>query len=190
MNKALFINGSPHKKGATAKTLNLIQAKIDSSHKTELIHAYDLQISPCLGCFNCRPDKKCILPKDDGHILGDKLKEADLLVLGTPSYWSNMPAPLKVIFDRNVSVLEYCLDKPPVPNMIGKKAIIAMTCASDESRSESDSQFPLLQSNLQYILGNSGYEIIGIIKASSSYDFEKNITNINEQIELIKMHSI
>lgn len=187
--KALIINGSPHKNGATAKTLNLLKTKIEKTHETEIVHAYELNIKPCIACFACRPDKSCILPKDDGHLIGDKLNESDLLVLGTPSYWSNMPTPLKVIFDRNVSVLEYCLDKPPVPNMVGKKAILVLTCASDESRSESDSQFPLLQSNLQYILGNSGYDIIDTIKVPSSYDFEKNVTRIKQQIDLLKMHS-
>lgn len=180
--KALIINGGPHKNGSTMKTLNLIRDKISSNYEFEIIHAYDLKIKPCLGCFKCRPDNDCILPKDDGHLIGNKLKEADLLVIGTPSYWSNMPAPLKLIFDRNVSILEHCLDKPPLPNMVGKKALLAVTCASDEIRSENDLQFPLLISNLHYILNNSGYDIIDTIKIHSSWNFDNNLKDIEQRI--------
>jgi multimeric flavodoxin WrbA len=142
--KTLILNGSPHKNGATASVLKMVTEKIEDSIEYKWFNAYDLKIKPCQGCLGCRPDKVCVLPEDDGHLLGRELKEADLLIVGTPSYWSNLPAPLKVIFDRNVSVLEYCLDKPPIPNMTGKQAILVVTCASASPRSEEDNQFPLL----------------------------------------------
>lgn len=185
--KALIINGSPHKNGSTSKALNMLIDKIQKDYKFELIHAYDLKIKPCIGCLSCRPDKTCIQSKDDGHLLGDKLKESDLLVIGTPSYWSNLPAPLKAIFDRNVSTLEYCLDKPPVPKMTGKKAIVIVTCASDESRSVNTNQLPLLITNLHYILENSGYDIVDTIKIHSSWNFDNNYNTINEKINNINI---
>ncbi len=185
--KALIVNGSPHKNGPTAKALSMIVDRIKNSYEYELIHAYDLDVKPCIGCLKCRPDKKCILPGDDGHSVGDKLKNSDLLVIGTPSYWSNMPAPLKVIFDRNVSTLEYCLDKPPVPNMVGKKALLVVTCASDDIRSEDDLQFPLLISNIHYILNNSGYDIIDTIKISSSWSFDNKADTIKKRIMNIEL---
>jgi len=168
--KTLVVNGSPHKNGATASVLNMIVDKIKNSIEYEWLNAYDLQIKPCQCCMGCRPDKVCVLPEDDGHRIGKKLKEADLLLVGSPSYWSNMPAPLKVIFDRNVSVLEYCLDKPPVPNMTGKRAIIVGTCASAEPRSEEGNQLPLLVKNLSYILEASGYSILQVVKLASSWE--------------------
>ncbi len=183
--KALIINGSPHKNGATAKALQLGIDTIKEHYHPEYVHAYDLRIKPCLGCMKCRPDKECILPKDDGHALGDKLKDAELLVIGTPSYWSNMPAPLKVIFDRNVAVLEYCLDKPPVPNMVGKKALLFVTCASDEQRSDDALQLPLLIANMHYILKSSGYDIIGTHKIHSSWNFEQHEASLQETLSTI-----
>ncbi len=185
--KALIINGSPHKNGPTAKALNMISEKIKNNYECELIHSYELAVKPCMGCFKCRPDKECILTRDDGHMVGDRLKESDLLVIGTPSYWSNMPAPLKVIFDRNVAVLEYCLDKPPVPNMTGKKALVVVTCASDEAGSETARQLPLLITNLHYILNSSGYDIIDTVKIPSSWNFDYNADKIRERINNIVM---
>jgi multimeric flavodoxin WrbA len=185
--KALLLNGSPHKNGPTAKFLGVLIHKIKADYECQVVHAYDLKIRPCIGCLKCRPDKECVLPLDDGHLMGDRLKESDLLVIGTPSYWSNMPAPLKVIFDRNVSTLEYCLDKPPVPNMTGKKAIVAVTCASDEIRSENPAQLPLLITNIHYILRSSGYEILDTVKIHTSWDFDNRLDAISERVDQIRI---
>ncbi len=178
--KTLVINGSPRKNGATASLLDMVVNQIKESIEYKWVNAYDLNIEACKGCMGCRPDKVCILPEDDGHRIGKKLKEADLLIVGSPSYWSNLPSPLKVIFDRNVSVLEYCLDKPPIPNMTGKKAIIVATCASPEPRSEENNQLPLLVKNLSYILERSGYSIPQVVKLASSRD----IAHTKDEIRL------
>ncbi len=184
---ALLINGSPHKNGATARVLCMISEHIKENYSCDFINAYDLKIRPCFGCMKCRPDKECILPSDDGHAIGKKIKDADLLVVGSPSYWSNMPAPLKLVFDRNVSTFEYCLDKPPLPNMTGKNAIIAATCASDETRSNSPYQLTLLAENLNYILKSSGYNVIKTLKVHSSWNIEQYAPYIKNQIEQIKL---
>jgi multimeric flavodoxin WrbA len=185
--KTLVLNGSPRKNGATASILNMIVNKLRKSIEYEWFNASDLKIKPCQGCMACRPDKVCILPEDDGHLLGDKLNEADLLILGSPSYWGNLPSPLKVIFDRNVSVLEYCLDKPPIPNMTGKSAILVVTCASAEPRSEEDNQLPLLVKNLYKILAGSGYKILQIIKLASSWEIEFKQNEIKAYVESIDL---
>lgn len=185
--KTLVLNGSPHRNGATSSVLNMVVDKIKDSIEYEWLDAYDLQIKPCQGCMGCRPDKTCVLPQDDGHLVGEKLKEADLLVVGSPSYWSNLPAPLKVIFDRNVSVLEYCIDKPPIPNMTGKQAILVVTCASAEPRSEEDNQLPLLIQNLYKILAGSGYSILQVIKLPSSWGIGTKKDEINAFVESIDL---
>ncbi len=183
--KTLVLNGSPHKNGATASILNMVVEKIKDSIEYEWIDAYDLLIKPCQGCMGCRPDKVCVLPEDDGQLVGQKLKEADLLIVGSPSYWSNLPSPLKVIFDRNVSVLEYCLDKPPIPNMTDKQAILVVTCASAAPRSEEDNQFPLLIQNLKKILAGSGYTILQVVKLPSSWEIGFKKDEIKAYVENI-----
>ncbi len=180
--KTVVLNGSAKRKGATGSTLTWITEELSEHIDLEWINTFDLSVRPCVGCMQCRPDKRCALPEDDGHRIGDLLKEADLLIVGSPSYWSGMPAPLKVLFDRNVSVLEYCLDKEPVPNMVGKKAIAVATCASPEPRSNDEDQLPLLEKNMTYILDNSGYEVIDTLKISSSWNFANSEVQIKEQI--------
>jgi len=54
--------------------------------------------------MKCRPDSECILPEDDAHIIRQKIRAADGLVVGTPTHWGNMSAQRKLLFDRNVPV--------------------------------------------------------------------------------------
>ena len=135
--------------------------------------------------MGCRPDKLCVLPEDDGHRMGRALAGSELLVLGVPSYWSGMPAPLKSVFDRNVATLEYCLDKPPVPRMTGKKALLVISCASDAIHGELARQLPLLAENLEYLLSNSGYDMIAAIRIYDSWDFSKSRDRVREELSLI-----
>ncbi len=183
--QALLLNGSARKNGATGSTLSWIAEHISDTIETTVVDCFDLSVKPCLGCMGCRPDKRCVLPEDDGHRVGDLLVQSDLLIVGSPSYWSNMPAPLKVLFDRNVAVLEYCLDRAPTPNMIGKKAIIVATCASPEPRSSEADQLPLLTKNISYILESSGYEIISSLQIGESWNFLSHETAIRKKIQAI-----
>ena len=180
--KALIINGSPHRHGATATALRLVEEHIQGRYDIAFEHAYELEIKPCRGCMGCRPDRACVLPLDDGHRMGQELQASDLLVLGVPSYWSNLPAPLKVLFDRNVSALEYCLDKPPVPNMVGRRAVVVVSCASDETRCANPDQLPLLVANLRYIVESAGYELVDIIQIPSSWNREAHLPATSERI--------
>jgi hypothetical protein len=105
----LIINASPRNKGITSLLLNEIEATINPSRNVvEVVRIQELDIKPCMGCLKCRPDKTCILPQDDAHILAEKIKESDLLIIGSPVYWGNMPGTLKIFFDRNVPLFEYC----------------------------------------------------------------------------------
>ncbi|MBW1702396.1 MAG: flavodoxin family protein, partial [Deltaproteobacteria bacterium] len=68
---------------------------------------------------------------DDAHIIGKKIKEADGLIIGTPTHWGNMSAQLKLLFDRNVPV--FMGEKPngmPMPKQKGKPAAIITACTT------------------------------------------------------------
>jgi len=101
--KVLIINASPRKEGITSTLIEEINASIKSIHNVETVRIQDLNIKPCLGCLKCRPDKVCVLPKDDAHMLAEKIKDSDILIIGSPVYWGNMPGTLKILFDRIVS---------------------------------------------------------------------------------------
>ncbi len=105
--KTLILHGSPRKQGVTSQILDHFLTQLENHHEVENLHIHDQEIKPCIGCLKCRPDKRCVLPHDAAHDIAQKVDQADLLVIGFPTYWGNMPGPLKNLFDRCVPTFEY-----------------------------------------------------------------------------------
>lgn len=127
--KVLIINGSPRRNGKIQQMM--AYAESVGGTGAELVNLYDLKISPCRACMQCREGGACILPQDDAHLLAEKINRADLLIIGSPTHWGNMSSALKTMFDRMV-----CLFMGegrmgiPIPKQKGKKAIIVVTCTT------------------------------------------------------------
>ena len=99
--KALILNGSPHPQGVVVQALRtaadtLRQAGAD----IEWIDVYRTEFRPCTGCMQCRATNVCPLPRDAAHAVGERIRQAGLLVVGTPTYWGGMSARLKMLFER------------------------------------------------------------------------------------------
>ncbi|MEN6535544.1 MAG: flavodoxin family protein, partial [Bryobacteraceae bacterium] len=129
--KLLVLNGSPKKDGTVATLLRAVVEGAAPKHEVEWIDLYDLTMQPCLGCMKCRPDGECCLPEDDAHRVGRKIREADGLIVGTPTYWGNMSSQLKTLFDRIVpAIISQQPNGIPVPRHRGKHAVIATACTT------------------------------------------------------------
>ena len=102
--KILVLNGSPRKNGTVVSLLKSITESISTEQNIDWIDVYKLDMKFCKACMVCRENGTCILPEDDAHIVGKKIQHADALIIGTPTHWGNMCAPLKLLFDRNVPV--------------------------------------------------------------------------------------
>jgi putative NADPH-quinone reductase len=173
----LIIHASPRRKGVTSTLLSEIEASIDSSHKIETIRIYDLKMNPCIGCMKCRPDKTCILPRDDAHVLAEKVRWSDFIIIGCPVYWGNMPGTLKLFFDRNVPLFEYAEAKAiryiPKPQLRGKRAALVVSCVAPFPYNLLRSQSRGTIGALRTILKAAGVRIEWVLNVSDSYNFEK-----------------
>jgi putative NADPH-quinone reductase len=174
----LIINASPRRKGVTSTLLDEVKRVINPTYRIDTVRIHDLEIRPCIGCLKCRPDKPCVLPKDDANILAEKIKEADLLILGSPVYWGNMPGTLKLFFDRSVPLFEYCEARAvlrlPKPQLKGKKAILIVSVGSPFPYSLLPSQSRGAIRSLKTVLSAGGIKIVSIINVSNTFNFEKN----------------
>jgi NAD(P)H-dependent FMN reductase len=127
--KVLILNGSPRREGLISQMLALISEDIDKEYEQETFFVNSLNIKPCIGCMNCRSALKCALPEDDATCIAEKIKDTDILVIGSPCYWGNMNGQLKVLFDRMVYVMMGERENGiPIPLNKGKRAIIVSTC--------------------------------------------------------------
>lgn len=94
--KTLFISGSP-RSGNTEFILNKIYKETKGSK--ELVLLRNLNIKHCVGCLHCETHKKCAI-SDNMKKLYKKLANADLIVIGTPNYFDNVPGLMKDFIDR------------------------------------------------------------------------------------------
>ena len=175
--KVLIINASPRRKGVTATLLAEIEAALGSAHEVETVRIHDLNIKPCIGYLKCRPDKICILPRDDAHVLAEKVRGADFLIIGCPVYWGNMPGTLKLFFDRNVPLFEYCEAKAvryiPKPQLRGKRAALVVSSIAPFPFNLLRSQSRGTIGALRTILRAGGVRIEAVLNVPDSFNFEK-----------------
>lgn len=98
------------KNGATATILNEMyqQLKKYSDVDVQMVHVADLEMNHCVGCGNCYKTGKCIY-KDDIEKLSLNIGTADGVILGSPTYASNVSGQMKVVIDRGHFVIEQLL---------------------------------------------------------------------------------
>jgi len=175
--KVLTIHASPRRKGVTSTLLSEIEAAIIREHEVKTLRIQDLNIRPCIGCMKCRPDKTCILPKDDSDMLAEQIRWSDFFIIGCPVYWGNMPATLKLFFDRNVPLFEYAEAKAiryfPKPRLKGKRAALVVSSVGPFPFNLMRSQSRGTISSLRTILKAGGVKIESVLNVSDSFNFDK-----------------
>ena len=103
--KAMFVNGSPRKNWNTAKMLdNAIQGATEAGAECEMVHLYDINFHGCKSCFACKLKNSktngiCAI-KDDLRPVLERARQCDVLVLGSPVYYSYPTGDLRSFMER------------------------------------------------------------------------------------------
>ena len=98
--KVLLINGSPHSHGCTATALNEVAKTLNENGvETELIQVGHLDVRGCIACGQCRKLGHCVF-NDIVCEVGEKFKEADGIVVGSPVYYASANGTLTSFLDR------------------------------------------------------------------------------------------
>ena len=84
--RILFINGSPNKTGNTAQ----LAEKLLGGRKSETLNLTDYRIGSYGQNFS----------DDELDIVISKMKEADVIVIGSPLYWHNICGSVRNVLDR------------------------------------------------------------------------------------------
>ncbi len=101
--KVVAFNGSPRKDGNTAILIKHVLKVIeDEGIETELIQLAGETIHGCNACRTCYETKneRCILAEDKVNEYVQKMKNADGIILGSPTYFSMMTPEMKALIDR------------------------------------------------------------------------------------------
>ncbi|MCX5838705.1 MAG: flavodoxin family protein [Deltaproteobacteria bacterium] len=102
MNVVAF-NGSARAKGNTAILLNVALDELGKEGiKTELVTLAGKTIPGCRACYKCfkKADGHCVVTGDIVNECIDKMRAADGILLGSPTYFSDITAGMKALIER------------------------------------------------------------------------------------------
>jgi len=101
--KVVALNGSARKGGNTAILLGYVLKELENEgFATELIEMSGAKIHGCLACRECsrNKDRRCGQKNDMGNAYIEKMEQADGILLGSPTYVSDVTAEMKALIDR------------------------------------------------------------------------------------------
>ncbi len=106
MKNALCIIGSPSRNGSTSKLIaEAALGLADAGFAVNTFHLADLHIGYCTGCNGCAATRRCV-QRDDMDLLLAQLMDADVVCIGSPSWWGDVPAQLKTFIDRSLPLCD------------------------------------------------------------------------------------
>lgn len=100
--KVVAFNGSPKKEGNTYAALKIVCDKLElSGIDTEIVHVGNKVIRGCLACNQCVKNKnECCVIDDEVNDWIQKMKEADGILLGSPTHYASIAGTMKSFLDR------------------------------------------------------------------------------------------
>ena len=101
MAKVLAVNGSPRHDGNTAHMLkSVLEVCEKSGLETELYQAGGREVRGCRACHACRTHPGRCAGDDWVNELYEKMVGADAVLLGSPTYFSDLTPEMKAVIDR------------------------------------------------------------------------------------------
>ncbi|BDG06901.1 flavodoxin family protein [Anaeromyxobacter paludicola] len=101
--KVVAFNGSARKDGNTAILLRRVLGELEREGiETEVVHLAGQPIHGCTGCRRCgaRKDRHCARGDDAVNGFIDKMLAADGVLLGSPTYFTDVSTEMKALIDR------------------------------------------------------------------------------------------
>lgn len=101
--KVVAFNGSARKGGNTAILLNTVMAALNQEAiETEMVQLAGQPLQGCIACYKCfkKKDGTCAVEKDLFNECYQKMKEADGILLGSPTYFADVSAATRALIER------------------------------------------------------------------------------------------
>ena len=105
--KVVAFNGSPRKNGNTSYLLKTVLKTMENNGiETEFIQVGGKPLHGCMACFKCaeNQDRKCSITNDKLNEYLEKMIESDAILVGSPTYFSDMSSETKALLDRSCFV--------------------------------------------------------------------------------------
>lgn len=123
--KIVILNGSQRANGNCYRFSNKANEILKKHHDVKQFNLMECNILNCHGCLCCEDGEECGICDDYSKHICPALKEADLIIIASPTYF-NMPSSVLVnLMDRTNNLCEYLSSNP-------KKALVYLVGQTDE----------------------------------------------------------
>lgn len=168
--KIIIINGSPRKNGATANILHIIEEKlIKNGVDTKFVNLSEITMKHCAGCCSCYRTGHCYID-DDAEKLSKEIEKSDGIVIGSPTYASNVSGYLKQFIDRGHFVIEQLLHNK-----------YAITVATGENYGSNDTS-KILTKLINYSGGKISGKLVFNVPFNEMIHLNKNLIKRSENV--------
>lgn len=100
--RVVMVDGSPRTPANTTQLLDLMQGELAPATEVDRVRIADYQVAPCKGCGECEKEGHKCSTQDDMASLLARVKSADAIVFGSPTYYGTVSGTLKVFIDRTL----------------------------------------------------------------------------------------
>ncbi len=177
MTKNVLIISSSPRKGGNSDTLcdEFMKGAMEAGNNVEKVRLSEKKINFCTGCGVCNTTHKCV-QRDEMEEILNKMVEADVIVLATPTYFYAMDGQMKTFIDRTV----------PRYTEISNKDFYFIVSAADSNKSSLDKVIESFRGFTEDCLENPHEK--GIIYGVSSWQIGdiKNTPAIEEAYKMGK----
>ena len=101
--KVIAFNGSARKEGNTSILINYVLDELQKRGiETETFNLRGKKIHGCIACYKCfeNKDQRCSVTNDVLNECIEKMLEADGIILGSPTYFTDVSTEMKALIDR------------------------------------------------------------------------------------------
>jgi multimeric flavodoxin WrbA len=169
--KVVAFNGSARKDGNTAILIRKVFSELEAEGiDTELVQLAGKTIRGCTACRKCYENKdgRCAVDDDVANECIKKMTEADGIILGSPTYFSDLTTEMKALIDRAGYVAR--ANSHMLKHKVGA-SVVAVRRAGGIHAFDSINHFFLI--GQMFVVGSSYWNVgIGLAKGDVEKDDE------------------
>lgn len=174
MKKVVAVMGSPRRESRSSQVAEAVIAGIQEG--SSIVIEYDINnidFSGCKACGLCKKEGTDCVIEDDFQDYLEDIKNADILLLSTPNYFSNIAGPMISFLNRH-----YCLidkdSKPRLPS--GKKVFGVFSQGAPESFTQYETVYETYMKAFEIL----GFENAGHVTIGGDSDIESLVSKAEE----------
>jgi len=173
------IVGSSHTNGSCAYLVDaLIKGINNSAVAVRKYFVNEIKMNYCFGCKKCYANGECVQSDDVKNIVLDILS-SDYVVIVSPSWWADVPAQLKTLFDRTTPYG----DTNPQCKYKAKKPIKGIAIAVRAGVREAENE--LILNSIQHYFGHLGIETVERISITETDTLNDLVENHKKEIQRV-----